>query len=266
MSDLLRELRIVVRPYATALPLGVFSFGVGWLILAGLGKGWLSPAEQHTAGPLLAAFVFPLEAIATVFAFLARDAFVATGRGLFSSSWLAIGLAEPTGTAGAPSQAVGLFYLLGFSLTIGCLAVSAFLGEPVIGILLLLLRGSGSHSSPRRLTAASSFCSRTCGRRVLPVFRRGSSHEAVERDSIGSPTWPACGRRSSRPCLGRRHPSTPAATPADRRRRGAERRRGAPLRRTAPGSAEVRTRRASESDEECPHGRPRSAPPGLSAS
>jgi hypothetical protein len=70
VPELPRELRIVVRPYATALPLGFFSFGVGMLILAGLGNGWLPASEQHTAGLLLAAFVFPLETIAVLFAFL----------------------------------------------------------------------------------------------------------------------------------------------------------------------------------------------------
>lgn len=119
MPDLPRELRIVVRPYATALPLGFFSFGVGMLVLAGLGNGWLPASEQHTAGLVLAAFVFPLETIATVFAFLARDTFGATGLGMFSSSWLTLGLADLTGTPGATSRAVGL-YLLGFSFMVGC--------------------------------------------------------------------------------------------------------------------------------------------------
>src|SRR5690349_11309802 len=53
------------------------------LILAGLGNGWLPASEQHTAGLLLAAFVFPLETIAVLFAFLARDTFGATGLGMF---------------------------------------------------------------------------------------------------------------------------------------------------------------------------------------
>ncbi len=34
MAELPRELRIVVRPYATGLPLGFFAFGIGMLLFA----------------------------------------------------------------------------------------------------------------------------------------------------------------------------------------------------------------------------------------
>jgi succinate-acetate transporter protein len=204
LPELPRELRIVVRPYATALPLGFFSFGVGMLVLAGLGNGWLPASDQHTAGILLAAFVFPLETIATVFAFLARDAFGATGLGMFSSSWLTLGLADLTGVPGVPSRAVGL-YLLGFSFMIGFLAVAAFLGKPLIGTLLLLatvrgaLTGAWEFGAPHSLDVAASwiavalFAAAAYGglaflledvkkERVLPVFRRGSSRESLEGD------------------------------------------------------------------------------------
>jgi hypothetical protein len=50
------EVRIVVRPYATSLALGFFSFGIGMLLLAGLGTGWLHPSDQHAVGVILAAF------------------------------------------------------------------------------------------------------------------------------------------------------------------------------------------------------------------
>ncbi|HEU5214973.1 MAG TPA: hypothetical protein VFU30_05480 [Gaiellaceae bacterium] len=204
MSELPRELRIVVRPYATALPLGFFSFGVGMLILAGLGNGWLPASEQHTAGILLAAFVFPLETIATVFAFLARDTFGATGLGLFSSSWLTLGLVEIAGTPGETSRAVGL-YLFGFSFMVACLAVSAFLGKPLIGVLLSLaavrgtLSGAWEFGAPHSLEVAASWIAvalfaaaaygglaflleDVLGRSILPVFRRGTSHDAIEGD------------------------------------------------------------------------------------
>ncbi len=202
MTELPRELRIVVRPYATALPLGFFSFGVGMLVLAGLGNGWLPASEQHTAGLLLASFVFPLETIATVFAFLARDTFGAAGLGMFSSSWLTLGLADLTGTPGAPSRAVGL-YLLGFSFMIGGLAVAAFLGKPLVGTLLLLATVRGALSGAYEFGASKTlyeseswisvalFAAGAYGglaflledlrkEAVLPVFRRGSSRGALE--------------------------------------------------------------------------------------
>jgi len=204
LPELPRELRIVVRPYATALPLGFFSFGAGMLILAGLGNGWLPASEQHTAGLLLATFVFPLELIATVFAFLARDTFGAAGLGMFSTSWLALGLAEMSGTPGAHSRAVGL-YLLGFSFMVGRLALAAFLGKPLIATMLLLagvrgsLAGAWEFGAPHSLEVVASwiavalFGAAAYGglaflledvkkESVLPVFRRGSSRDSFEGD------------------------------------------------------------------------------------
>jgi hypothetical protein len=203
-TELPRELRIVVRPYATALPLGFFAFGIGMLVLGGLGNGWLPPSQQHTAGILLAAFVFPLQLVAVVFAFLARDAFGATGLGLFTTSWLALGIADIAGPPGLPSRAVGL-YLVGFAFMIGLLSVAAFLGKPLIGVLLLLsavraaLGGAWELGAAHTLEVAAGwialalFFAAAYGglaflledvkkETVLPVFRRGSSRESIEGD------------------------------------------------------------------------------------
>ena len=190
--ELPREVRIVVRPYATALPLGFFSFGVGMLLLGGFGNGWLPVSDQHTVGLLLAAFVFPLELVAVLFAFLARDAFGAAGLGLFSTSWLTLGLADLTGPAGVPSRAVGL-YLLGFSFMVGCLAVAAFLGKPLIGMLLLLatargaLGGAWEFGAPQSLETAAAWIAVALledvkKETVLPLLRRGTSRDAIEGD------------------------------------------------------------------------------------
>src|SRR3954454_12911247 len=77
-------IRINVRPLASPLPLGLFSFGVGMLLLAAQTAGWVPVGQASQVGLLLAAFVFPLEAVATIIAFLARDVLAATVLGLFS--------------------------------------------------------------------------------------------------------------------------------------------------------------------------------------
>lgn len=198
------EVRIVVRPYATSLALGFFSFGIGMLLLAGLGNGWLHPSDRHTVGLLLAAFVFPLELLATVVAFLARDTFGATGLGLFSTSWLALGLADTQASQGSLSRAVSL-YELGFAFAIGLLAIAAFGGKPLIGVILgvstarAALNGvyewSGLHWAQHAAgwIALAVFCMAMYGglaflledvrhAQVLPTFRRGSSRESLEGD------------------------------------------------------------------------------------
>jgi succinate-acetate transporter protein len=131
------EVRIVVRPYASSLPLGFFAFGIGMLLLGGLANGWLHPSDRHTVGLILAAFVFPLELLATVVAFVARDAFGGTGLGLFSTSWLALGLANMSASQDAVSRTVGL-YEFGFAFAVGLLAVAAFAGKPLIGAIMLV--------------------------------------------------------------------------------------------------------------------------------
>jgi succinate-acetate transporter protein len=128
-------IRITIKPYGSALPLGFFSFGVGMLLLGGIGVGWVHGQDEQTAGLLIAAFVFPLELVATVIAFLARDTASATSLGMFSTSWLAFGLALFTGEPGARSDALGLYGLM-FGVMVIALSAAAFLGKPLLGILL----------------------------------------------------------------------------------------------------------------------------------
>ncbi len=133
-NDLRR--RITLRPYANPLPLGFFSFAVGMVLFAGTGLGWLSTvADVRTAGILMAAFVFPLELIATVFALLTRDTPTAAALGLYSTLWLALGLVTTLDPATQVSRPVGL--LLGaFALMLVPLAVLAALGKVLISLVL----------------------------------------------------------------------------------------------------------------------------------
>jgi uncharacterized protein len=196
--------RIVVRPYASSLPLGFFAFGIGMLLLGGLGNGWLHASERHTVGLMLASFVFPIELMCAVIAFLARDAFGATGLGMFSASWLALGLANLMASQDSVSRAVGL-YELGFSVAIALLAVAAFGGKPLIAVILLMsclrgvLAGVYQWGGPKTLDtiagwlAVAIFFVAMYGaiaflleevqkREVLPVFRRGTSRDSFEGD------------------------------------------------------------------------------------
>jgi succinate-acetate transporter protein len=127
--------RVAVRPYGSALPLGFFSFGVGMLVLGGIGLGWVHGADLHVAGILLAAFVFPLEFLSATIAFLARDTASAASLGMFSTSWLALGMVHLFAPPGQRSAAVGL-YLIMFGVMILALAAASMSGKPLLGILL----------------------------------------------------------------------------------------------------------------------------------
>ncbi|MDX6436746.1 MAG: uncharacterized protein QOK34_1580, partial [Gaiellaceae bacterium] len=106
-------------------------------ILGGIGIHSIPVGDVKTAGLLLAAFVFPLELIATVIAFLARDTTGATTLGLFAGSWLAVGLALANAKPGETSRSLG-YFLVYFGAVVVLLAVAALFGKPLIGVLLLL--------------------------------------------------------------------------------------------------------------------------------
>src|SRR5436189_292012 len=64
-----------------------------------------------TIAYLLLGFVVPLQLIACVFAFLARDSVAVTGLGLFAGAWLASGLTLLNAQPGTTSHAFGVFLL-----------------------------------------------------------------------------------------------------------------------------------------------------------
>jgi hypothetical protein len=123
----------VLRPYASPLPLGFFSFAVGMALMSGIGLGWLSSGQDvHAAGVLMAAFVFPLELLATVIALLTRDTAAATALGLFTTSWLGLGLLDVVN----PTTGVAALVVL----ALACFAGTAFLLEDLRGSTRLVLR------------------------------------------------------------------------------------------------------------------------------
>jgi hypothetical protein len=128
--------RIMLRPLANPLPLAFFSFAVGMALLAGLGSGWLSTAQEvRSAGVLMAAFVFPLELVTVVFAALGRDTAVATTLGLYATSWLGLGLLDVLNPTEGTNRSVGVF-LAAFTIMLLPLTLSAVLAKPLLAVVL----------------------------------------------------------------------------------------------------------------------------------
>src|SRR5207253_4544363 len=127
--------RIMLRPVGSGLQLGFYSFGIGMLLLGCSAIGWIPVSEQKDVGMLLMSFVFPLELVATVFAFLARDTLGATTLGLFTTSWLALGWTDLSAPPGSTSVSLGV-YLFGFALVVLLLATLSTLGKPYFAVLL----------------------------------------------------------------------------------------------------------------------------------
>jgi len=172
------------------------------LLLGCLGAGWIPVAEQKDVGMLLMSFVFPLELVATVFAFLARDTLGATTLGLFTTSWLALGWADMSAQPGSRSVALGI-YLFGFATVVLLIALMSTLGKPFFTLLLgiacarMVLAGSYEVGGGHALYTASGGVALALTvlalyggtalsledarhREVLPLFRRGGADEAFQ--------------------------------------------------------------------------------------
>jgi uncharacterized protein len=194
--------RIVLRPIGSGLPLGFFAFGIGMLLLGCSAIGWIPTSEQRDVGMLLMSFVFPLELVATIVAFLARDTLGATTLGLFTTSWLALGWADYASPPGTTSVTLGI-YLFGFATAALLLALMSTRGKPFFSFLLsvavarMVLSGvyevGGSHEWLKiaggfglALAALAMYGGTALGledaaqRELLPLFRRGGAEQAFE--------------------------------------------------------------------------------------
>jgi succinate-acetate transporter protein len=194
--------RIMLRPIGSGLPLGFFAFAIGMLVLGVQALGWIPAREQAEIGRVLIGVVFPLELLATVVAFLARDTLGATTLGLFTTSWLTFGWSDLSARPGALSVTLAV-YLFGFATAALLLALLSTLGKPFFSALLLVatarmvLAGVYESGGARgfdhvaggfgiALAVLAFYGGVALGledarhREVLPLFRRGGAGQAFE--------------------------------------------------------------------------------------
>jgi succinate-acetate transporter protein len=99
----------VLRPVGTPLPLGFVGLVVASVVLSCLNLGWIRSAEQHQVALVLIAFPFPLQGLAAILCFLARDAPVGAGMGVQAGAWLTLGVLLLTAAPGARSDTGSIF-------------------------------------------------------------------------------------------------------------------------------------------------------------
>lgn len=129
--------RIVLRPIASSLPMGFFAFGAGTVLLTALELNWVPVAEGRTLMTMVLAFVVPLEALAGILAFLARDVGAATGLSVLASAWAATSITMLGLPPGGTSPALGIF-LLTLAAIMLILCAGALQSKPLFGLLLLI--------------------------------------------------------------------------------------------------------------------------------
>ena len=71
MADI--PVQIVLRPYASSIPLASFAFGKGNVLYSAFLLHWIPAMEAREVAYMLLAFVAPLELGPSLMAFLARD-------------------------------------------------------------------------------------------------------------------------------------------------------------------------------------------------
>lgn len=103
--------RVMLRPLGSPLPLGAFTLVPAGLLLAGFQLGWFTAHDAKAIPLLLLGFAAPLQFSSSVLAFMARDALVATGFGIFTGVWLAFGLVGLSAGLTATNPVLGVFFL-----------------------------------------------------------------------------------------------------------------------------------------------------------
>ena len=204
-----RAAHVMLRPIASPLPLGFLALSVATTAFAALQLGWVAPAQGRPIALGVLALTVPMQLLAAVMGFLARDPVAATGMGILSGTWGATCLATLTAPPGSTSAGLGVILLLSGA----CLLVPGIAARskavPALVILTSAARfavtgvahidgGIGWMHAAGWLGIALGLLSgyaalaleleATDHRTVLPLGRRGPAHQAVEgdlRDQLG---------------------------------------------------------------------------------
>ena len=103
--------RIVLRPLGSPLPLGLLALVPAGVLLSLQQLEVLHTDDTTTIATVIVTFVVPLQLVAMILSFLARDTVAGTALGLFCGAWLLTGVAMLTAPPGTTSDAQGVFLL-----------------------------------------------------------------------------------------------------------------------------------------------------------
>jgi len=103
--------RVMLRPVASPLPLGFLALALATVPFTAVQLGWVPPTEARVAAIGALAATVPLQLLASVFGFLARDVVAATGMGVLAGTWGTVGLVTVTSPPGSTSPGLGVLLL-----------------------------------------------------------------------------------------------------------------------------------------------------------
>lgn len=193
--------RVVLRPVASSLPLGFLALALATVPFAAVQLGWVAPPEGRVAAIGAIAATVPLQLLASVFGFLARDVVAATGMGVLAGTWGTVGLVTATSPPGSVSPGLGVLLLTaGLCMLVPAVSASAKL---VPATVMTLAAARFASTGAYELTASAGWkavagwvglllgavavyaalalaLESTHGRVVLPLGRRAPSEPAGE--------------------------------------------------------------------------------------
>lgn len=133
--------QVVLRPIGSSLALGLAGLTIASLVLSGLELSWVPASAGHDVGILVLVSGAGMQAVACVFAFLARDGAAGSALGILSSTWTGIGLIHLVAAPGSTTPPLGLLLLAaGALLLCGSSAVGMSKAVPALAIGLTGLR------------------------------------------------------------------------------------------------------------------------------
>jgi len=195
--------QIVLRPLASPLPIGFFAFGVGSFLFALPELGWVDHDQLRPTALIMLLFVAPLELIAGVVAFWARDAGGSTSLCIFGMTWAAIA-GVTFYTSDETVAALGAF-LIAISFVILALSIASLPGKPVFAGVLVLASARFLITGIYHITGSKTY-EEVAGwlgfplciaalylglallledlnrATVLPLYRRGKARRSVEAE------------------------------------------------------------------------------------
>lgn len=100
--------RIVLRPLASPLALGVLALVLATVTLSSVQLGWVPPADRRVAAMTALVATVPLQLVASILGFLDRDIVVGTGMGVLTGTWATFGLATVSTPPGSTNRGLGV--------------------------------------------------------------------------------------------------------------------------------------------------------------
>jgi uncharacterized protein len=103
--------RVVLRPVASPLPLGFLGLVAATVLFSAVQLHWIPTTQSSVAALTALVVTVPLQLLASVIGFLARDPVAATGMGVLAATWALTGVVTLQSPPGAVSPGLGVLLL-----------------------------------------------------------------------------------------------------------------------------------------------------------